>query len=801
MRSSRSVAHSVSLKVDSCQMDSDYENLGGCEPGQVFLLQYSGGPAAGCPDTLELCEVREGTATSQHVRDETPGEEQISSLRRNHWSAATLKVLSAMPSRTAGKSSAAVISRRSRPQRHRTSPRDSSQPPRPIQDDFSEADVGEASTEGNKKEQLVSNLRGLSASEAMRKLRALPFCLADKMELRRLAFSDVATGSLISRNVPCYSFLSVYISRTWRHCLFSCHSVLGSLHLWQLSTKRLGGRFGTGVVSYFLFLRMLLRLNLLLLVTNGLFVVVPQAIHPPPLRDSHLDNFIGLNLLTGTSVMFYGYYTNTTVTACQAALSTARSNGGSPDLPIRDNDRCQTVPYNIPAAYFYTTAIAFFITCIILVYSISKSFGRSFHVLKSNRNLAVKVFCTWDFKLSKKTSVRFQSEKISIQLKELLSEMISGDERKSCLQGLGHLVVNLLTWAVCLVGITLGATAVHFLSETTIRRGAVRETELLLLSAAVSGVNLLLPGLFNLCVWVEKHDSPSVYVYVSIFRNLLLKISIVGVLCFRWLGRVAVEPESRDLKCWESFVGQELYRLLLMDFIFTVLYTFLGEFLWRLFSKQVLKRNRKPVFDIARNVLELIYGQTLTWLGVLFSPPLPVVQIIKLLLLFYLKKSSLIANCQGPGQPWRASQMTTLFSTLLFFPSFVSAAVSIAYTLWTIKPSSGCGPFRTLTTMFHSGKLWAQELENAHPVLSWLSWVYNSLVENPVFLFLATGVFLRGRTKGSSSPNCKPSVNNSIWFPLIDEVGGVSIVYCGCNGSSHHFKGPHLHVFLFPPHQ
>uniref|UniRef100_A0A672YHA8 Transmembrane channel-like protein n=1 Tax=Sphaeramia orbicularis TaxID=375764 RepID=A0A672YHA8_9TELE len=445
--------------------------------------------------------------------------------------------------------------------------------------------------------------------------------------------------------------------------------VIQHLSVVMFCPLRLGtmsARFGTGVLSYFLFLRTLLLFNLLLFVINGLFVVFPQAVHPPP-HDPQVSTFTGLELLTGM-VRFHPLHQS----ICNAVTS-------------------QTVPYNISAAYFFTIAIAFFTICIILVYSMSNSFGKNLHVMNSNVNLAVKVFCSWDFKVTKTMSVRLQSENIRTQLKVRRSFKLP-----------------------------LNQKVMVYRSQTFF---------------------YLLPEMYHVIKTRSKQELRCNFTtlfttnYVTVFL-LTSKITInkstlpCHDMCFC------------SSQCWENFVGQELYRLLLMDFIFTVLYSFLGEFLWRLFSRKVLRRNRKPMFDIARNVLELIYGQTLTWLGVLFAPLLPAVQIIKLFVLFYMKKASLMLNCQASRKPWRASQMTTLFISLLCFPSFIGASVSVTYTIWTIKPSSGCGPFRNLTTMFQSGKLWAQDVEDTYPALGWLSWAYTHLVEKPLFLFLASGVFL-----------------------------------------------------------
>ncbi|PWA17756.1 hypothetical protein CCH79_00008386 [Gambusia affinis] len=657
------MANGGSFSVNICGEDYDYENLGESGPSQdpFQLFKEPACNVHGNPEEIQMEMFTENKDTSDSESTSSSKESsngcRMRSLQRNNWSAATRRVLSSMPSRKIGLHSSADMAVRETCalQRHQTSSRDSLHISRVTQDDITSPEFEEISTEDRandlagsglwcaetNKEQLMSELRGLSESEGMRKLRAMPLSLVDKMEIRKHSFSPLAKNSAINRNSPCHNLPCLYLSRMWRHCRYTPRFST-SLKLWNSSMKKLSGRYGTGVLSYFTFLRTLLFINLLFFIITFLFLVLPQAIYPP--RDSHHKPFSWIELLTGMgylsqSLMFYGYYSNIT---------------------IQTTSITSMVPYCIPTAYFFTITISFFIICIILVYrllcvcnghfppcSMSKSFGKSFQVFKSNGKLSENVFCSWDFKVTKKPSIRLQSEKISTWLKEQLSELTSREEERTLTQRFCNFLVHVAAWFICLASIFFSAFGVYLLSKQPISK-MLQNLDLLFMAAVVSGFNLLLPGIFNFCAWIEKHNSPSTRVYVSIFRNLLLKVSIIGMLCYHWLGKIAVEQDPQVSKCWENFVGQELYRLLLMDFIFTVLYTFLGEFVWRL--------------------------------GVLFAPLLPAVQIAKLFVLFYMKKNSLMLNCQASKKPWRATRMTTTFITLLFFPSFLGAAIFLAYT-------------------------------------------------------------------------------------------------------------------------
>lgn len=64
--------------------------------------------------------------------------------------------------------------------------------------------------------------------------------------------------------------------------------------------------------------------------------------------------------------MYYGYYSNYTL------HRSCRDDDAGQNISVPDGTgldcTSQSLPYNMPLAYFFTIGMAFFITCIILVY-------------------------------------------------------------------------------------------------------------------------------------------------------------------------------------------------------------------------------------------------------------------------------------------------------------------------------------------------------------------------------------------------------------------------------------------------
>nr|XP_045014388.1 transmembrane channel-like protein 6 isoform X2 [Jaculus jaculus] len=658
------------------------------------------------------------------------------------YSSATLRILASMPSRTIGRSRGAIISQyynRTVRLRRRSSRPLLGNVVRSARPSLRLYDLELDSTaleEDEKRSLLVKELQGLSAAQRGHMLRGMPLSLAEKRWLREKSWGP--SGKHKGHSGRGGTFCC---SRLRYSCILALHSLglalLSGLHAarpWRYTLKQISGQFGSSVLSYFLFLKTLLAFNALLLLPLLAFLAGVQAAFPPAPRGP-APAFSGLELLTGGgyfahTVMYYGYYSNATLSQPCAA----------PQDSGHCSSRAGSLPYSMPLAYLLTVGAVFFTTCITLVYSMSHSFGESYRVGSTKGVHALTVFCSWDYKVTQKRASRVQQDNICTQLKELLSEWQLRKCPQSTCGRLRQVVVLGLVWLLCL-GTTMGcAVAVLTFSEVMVQPSpAGQEVGLLALPLVVSVLNLGASYLFRGLAALERHESPVLEVYVAISRNLILKMVILGVLCYHWLGRHVAALPSR---CWEDFVGQELYRFLVMDFLFALLDTLFGELVWRLISEKKLKRQRKPEFDIARNVLDLIYGQTLTWLGVLFSPLLPAVQILRLLLLFQVKKASLMANCQAPRRPWLALHMSTVFLTLLCFPAFLGAAVFLCYAIWQVKPSSTCGPFRTLDTMYMAGTVWVRRLESASAGASWLPWLYGYLVENTFFLFLVSALLL-----------------------------------------------------------
>ncbi|XP_048868932.1 transmembrane channel-like protein 5 isoform X1 [Brienomyrus brachyistius] len=571
----------------------------------------------------------------------------------------------------------------------------------------------------SEEQDLVKELVALSTRECIQAIRDLPMCMEDKKNIRNqvLASKSSKKGFLLTCSADC----SEQISLSLRRCGVGLSSARQAVQLWQGTMKEIGGRFGTSVLSYFSFLKWLLMFNTISFLVNFGFITIPQLVQTsgrsPDVR------FTGLELITGAgyfnqTVMYYGGYINGT----------------------KDND----FEYNMQLAYFFTIA-AYLVLCgVSLIYSMAKSFRRNFVLSDLSSGSAWRLLCSWDFSMVNERAVRQRKNNLRVQLKESLSEVMQTDFL-AVSEKMKQFGIHLCTWVVSAGLAASSCAAIYYLCQYNLQQIKVsqnpgnlkEEASTLLLPFVVSLFNLVIPLLYSLLSKVENYSNPRFQIYVIILRNVFLKMSILGILCYHWVNNVTTNIPM----CWESYVGQDLYRLVIVDFFFSIFGSFFGEFLRRIVGTRCMPSIGIPEFDIAKNVLDLIYAQTLTWIGIYFSPLLPLIQMIKLFLLFYLKKVSLNRNCQPPRRSGRAAQMQTIYIALLFFPSFVGALSLVAYTVWCLTPSDSCGPFQGLNTTFEAVSLWMEDTAIISQ-FSWAVWIYSHMIKSELFFFLLALILL-----------------------------------------------------------
>uniref|UniRef100_A0A4W6C7J7 Transmembrane channel-like protein n=1 Tax=Lates calcarifer TaxID=8187 RepID=A0A4W6C7J7_LATCA len=166
----------------------------------------------------------------------------------------------------------------------------------------------------------------------------------------------------------------------------------------------------------------------------------------------------------------------------------------------------------------------------------ASSFKTNYVLAEPTSSGAWQLLCSWDFSMTNERAVRQRKNNLRVQLKVTVIAFQS-----FCCQ----LTTDATDWSL------------------------LQEAETLLVPFVVSLMNLVVPLLYSLFNKFEQYSSQRRQIYALVVRNVLLRMSILGVLCYYWMNVV----------CWESMVGQALYRLVIVDFLFITLGSFFGEFL------------------------------------------------------------------------------------------------------------------------------------------------------------------------------------------------------------------------------
>ncbi|ELT96458.1 hypothetical protein CAPTEDRAFT_150917 [Capitella teleta] len=366
--------------------------------------------------------------------------------------------------------------------------------------------------------------------------------------------------------------------------------------------------------------------------------------------------------------------------------------------------------YNMPVAFLLATAAYFTITLIAMVKYTAIGMRNQRMSGEKFYDYCNKVFSGWDFSLSKDKAAAHKHKNLFHEYSNDLEEarqklrregMSIG--RKSCI-----LFFRAVIWIVTLAILAASGYLIYQIVDVWMPMRVQDNAFVYLVveflpSIAITALNVIVPVIFQQVVGLEDYE-PHNEIRITIGRTVFLRLASVAVLAVTLGSVITCSDDVRECGncgvsmvrdcCWETYVGQQIYKLVIVDFFVVVAITFFVEFPRKLtvdkFSEvKVVKMVGRQEFDIPKNVLDIVYSQTLCWIGTFFCPLIAIITVMKFFIFFYVKKLTLLKNCIPASRTYRASKSSYFFMSVLMV-SFVLCAAAVAYAVGR----QGCGPFR-----------------------------------------------------------------------------------------------------------
>ncbi|NWV95876.1 TMC7 protein, partial [Machaerirhynchus nigripectus] len=559
------------------------------------------------------------------------------------------------------------------------------------------------------------------AELAARPAREQPLSIAEKRTLRD---SQQAETERLSR----WKKWRRTSSKSLKKALSEVRGLSSYLVLWRHDMHSIEGKFGTGIQSYFSFLRFLVLLNFIVFILMFSFVTLPIIISKHGIFNSTIayispkntddnctiyepsgnkglvyfyayikDLFSGTGFLEVTS-LFYGYYT---VDAVQISI----------------------MRYNLPLAYLLTTFAYLALSFLWIMKRSGEGFMQNLvHDADPFQSYCNKVFAGWDFCITDPSAAQLKQRSLQYELQmdlqeEKLKQKIAERTMKEKLRIYSlRIFINIIVIAIlsgCFYSIYRVTVFSQENSNVSIRSDTRTDSTNLLVqylpSMVITLANFIGPLIFSFLIGFEDY-TPAFEIKLTLMRCVFVRLANIGVLLFSLWSQISdcgadkCKPCGYNYKlypCWESDVGQEMYKLMMFDFLVILAVPLFVNIPRKLLvthsSCKVIQWFGLQEFQISDNVLEIIYGQTICWIGTFFSPLLPAIATIKYFIIFYIKKVILIHTCKPAARPIRASGSNFFFLVVLLIGlilAFLPLGVSIA----RIPSSKACGPFRNFNT-------------------------------------------------------------------------------------------------------